>query len=85
MRRLDARPFSSFSHPAVPLFPFSFPLLLPSLATLLDAVQVQFERRDTTPTFPRRRLEAGSITDFGKSGICRRTLLDRLTALAFRS
>lgn len=62
------------SHPAVPLFVSSSFLLLlllspPSLATLLDAVQVQSERRDTTPTFPRRWLEAGSITDFGKSGI----------------
>lgn len=65
-------------------------ILLFLLATVLDAVQVQSERRDTTPTFPWRCLEAGSITDFGKSCIRRRVeteepLLHRLTVVTFGS
>lgn len=51
---------------------------------MLDAVQVQSERRDTTPTFPWRWLEAGSITDFGKSCIYDAVTRDNFAALVDR-
>jgi len=88
--RLAARPLSSFSRPFASRYSFSFPspssffflrILLFLLTTVLDAVQVQSERRDTIPTFPWRWLEAGSITDFGKSCIYDAVTRDRGTLL----
>lgn len=80
--RLDARPFSSsfrsptYSSSSSSLLPFLF-----SLTTVLDAVQIQSERRDMTPTFPRRWLEAESRSLISVNQVHRGTSSRRLTVL----